>query len=245
VGRFGLFDEGNGLIYIRARYYNPAQGRFISKDPKPGSDTDTQSLNRFVYGMNNPVRFVDVSGYSRLEACQAETTKGASSDIDNNWMLDSDRLYSLLQFGFSKLADAPNWKIVSRAGYFTSTGKYVPPGMRVAPGAVKIGADKIGMLAGPVVQVIEDSYRDDLSGSQRIGRQSIATLEAIPGLGYGISLLDFGASMIFGPEKVNQFKSDIFSNKNPIVDKGSDFMRLVGGKGFDNWLQNQNWLDAY
>ena len=67
VGRFGLFDEGNGLIYIRARYYNPAQARFLSKDLLSGQDTQSQSLNRFVYSLDNPIRLSDISGLSSNE----------------------------------------------------------------------------------------------------------------------------------------------------------------------------------
>src|SRR3972149_4478692 len=33
VGAFGVMDEGNGLLYMRARYYDPATGRFIIIDP--------------------------------------------------------------------------------------------------------------------------------------------------------------------------------------------------------------------
>jgi len=28
VGAFGVMDEGNGLLFIRARYYAPSAGRF-------------------------------------------------------------------------------------------------------------------------------------------------------------------------------------------------------------------------
>ena len=67
VGQFGVMDEGNGLYYIRARYYDAQIGRFINKDPKAGNDKDGQSLNRYAYASNNPVRFVDVSGYTKTE----------------------------------------------------------------------------------------------------------------------------------------------------------------------------------
>ena len=67
VGQYGVMDEGNGLHYIRARYYDAQIGRFINKDPKMGNDQDGQSLNRYAYAQNNPVRFVDVSGFSRQE----------------------------------------------------------------------------------------------------------------------------------------------------------------------------------
>ncbi|ADN36346.1 YD repeat protein [Methanolacinia petrolearia DSM 11571] len=55
-------DSETGLIYLRARYYDPETGRFISKDPFTGFATNTQSLNRYTYVQNNPVRFTDPSG---------------------------------------------------------------------------------------------------------------------------------------------------------------------------------------
>ena len=63
VGQYGVMDEGNGLYYIRARYYDAQLGRFINKDPKMGNDQDGQSLNRYAYAQNNPVMMVDPSGF--------------------------------------------------------------------------------------------------------------------------------------------------------------------------------------
>ena len=64
VGRYGVMDEGNGLAYIRARYYSPVLGRFVTKDPVTGTDGDSQSLNRYIYALNNPLTLIDASGYS-------------------------------------------------------------------------------------------------------------------------------------------------------------------------------------
>ncbi|MDJ1420343.1 MAG: RHS repeat-associated core domain-containing protein [Candidatus Methanoperedens sp.] len=55
-------DTETGLIYLRARYYDPAIGRFITKDPFPTIGIITQNINRYVYTMNNPVNLVDPSG---------------------------------------------------------------------------------------------------------------------------------------------------------------------------------------
>jgi RHS repeat-associated protein len=33
VGQYGVMVEPNGLYYMRARYYDPSLGRFISEDP--------------------------------------------------------------------------------------------------------------------------------------------------------------------------------------------------------------------
>ncbi len=60
-GSFGLTGM-NGLYYLRARYYDPAIGRFLTRDPLPGSALAPQSLNPYPYVGNNPVNRVDPSG---------------------------------------------------------------------------------------------------------------------------------------------------------------------------------------
>ena len=57
-----LDNVAGGLYFYNARYYDPALGRFISADtivPQPGNP---QSLNRYSYALNNPVRFTDPTG---------------------------------------------------------------------------------------------------------------------------------------------------------------------------------------
>jgi len=87
VGRYGVMDEGNGLSCIRARYYSPQLGRFVTKDPTTGEDGDSQSLNRYIYAMNNPVRRIDITGFSPKEATSVVATFG-SSDLNHVGLLD-------------------------------------------------------------------------------------------------------------------------------------------------------------
>ena len=56
------FDKETGTIYLRARYYAPGIGRFLSEDTYTGKATDPLSLNLYTYCANNPVIFVDPSG---------------------------------------------------------------------------------------------------------------------------------------------------------------------------------------
>lgn len=56
------FDKETKTIYLRARYYNPQTGRFISQDSYTGKQTDPLSLNLYTYCGNNPVIFIDPSG---------------------------------------------------------------------------------------------------------------------------------------------------------------------------------------
>lgn len=56
------FDTEIGLLFLRARYYDPKIGRFISADPFPPSALNPQTLNRYIYVEDNPVNLVDPSG---------------------------------------------------------------------------------------------------------------------------------------------------------------------------------------
>ncbi|MGO9020298.1 MAG: RHS repeat domain-containing protein [Syntrophobacteraceae bacterium] len=59
VGQFGVMAEPNGLYYMRARYYDPSVGRFISEDPLGFGGGD---VNLYAYILNNPVNSTDPGG---------------------------------------------------------------------------------------------------------------------------------------------------------------------------------------
>lgn len=54
--------DGTGLYYYGARYYDPQIGRFISADSAGQHLTNPQTLNRYSYVVNNPLRYTDPSG---------------------------------------------------------------------------------------------------------------------------------------------------------------------------------------
>ncbi len=56
------FDSATGLYDLRARYYGPATGRFLSQDKYPSDLYNPIELNRFVYASNNTVNKSDPSG---------------------------------------------------------------------------------------------------------------------------------------------------------------------------------------
>ncbi len=56
-------DEATGLDYLRARYYDPELGRFISQDPFPGYMSDPYSQHNYQYAHSNPVNNTDPTGY--------------------------------------------------------------------------------------------------------------------------------------------------------------------------------------
>jgi RHS repeat-associated protein len=65
------YETDLGLYYLRARWYNPATGRFMTHDPYQGSVYDPTSLHRYNYARANPANFIDPSG--RLSAGEYAT----------------------------------------------------------------------------------------------------------------------------------------------------------------------------
>jgi RHS repeat-associated protein len=55
-------DLDTGLVYLRARWYDSATGRFTTRDPFPGFVVLPQTLHPYVYVNNNPVNLTDPSG---------------------------------------------------------------------------------------------------------------------------------------------------------------------------------------
>jgi len=82
------FGEADSMVFLRARYYKPSIGRFISKDPilapmqiegyvgwlLPYTNLlyRPQTLNPYVYAQGNPVNFVDPSGLKTFTGCYSK-----------------------------------------------------------------------------------------------------------------------------------------------------------------------------
>jgi len=60
------FDPDLGLYYLRARYYNPLTGRFLSKDPLDGIAICPKTLHKYLYASGDPVNAMDPMGRETL-----------------------------------------------------------------------------------------------------------------------------------------------------------------------------------
>lgn len=65
LGKYGIYHEDNDFFHIRARYYDAANGRFVSKDKAALENGSTQRVNRYTYTANKPFGAVDVNGYNQ------------------------------------------------------------------------------------------------------------------------------------------------------------------------------------
>lgn len=73
VGRLGVMAEGNGLYSMRARYYDPETGSFISKDPIGY----VGGMNLYTYVGNSLLSFVDPLGL----------IEGSPANLSRRWLI--------------------------------------------------------------------------------------------------------------------------------------------------------------
>jgi RHS repeat-associated protein len=77
-------DAETGLYYLRARYYAPGMGRFLSRDPAALNPKDPREWNRYPYVANDPINFIDPSGeaagveYGKIRTTFANATQTAT-----------------------------------------------------------------------------------------------------------------------------------------------------------------------
>jgi RHS repeat-associated protein len=60
------YDSDLGLYYLRARYYNPLTGRFLSRDPEDGEQVNPKTLHKYLYADGDPINAFDASGREAL-----------------------------------------------------------------------------------------------------------------------------------------------------------------------------------
>jgi RHS repeat-associated protein len=76
--------DSTGLYYYNARYYDPQIGRFISADATGQDLNNPQTLNRYKYCSNNPLKYTDPSGHDQVIATNSD---GSYTIMDGNGKL--------------------------------------------------------------------------------------------------------------------------------------------------------------
>jgi RHS repeat-associated protein len=79
------WDTNAKQYYLRARYYDPSNGRFSQRDTFAGNKFDPQSLHKYAYAHNDPVNGLDPSGNFTLAETMIATT--IAVDIEANMAL--------------------------------------------------------------------------------------------------------------------------------------------------------------
>jgi RHS repeat-associated protein len=74
------FDSGTGLFQLRARYYDPALGRFLSRDRAEGQPESPASFHPYAYANGDPIDHSDPSGLETLSELTVAEALDASFD---------------------------------------------------------------------------------------------------------------------------------------------------------------------
>ncbi len=72
------FDARAQQQYLRARFYNPANGRFNRLDPFAGNMQDPQSLHKYAYVHGDPIQQIDPTGWFSATGTVASISVGNS-----------------------------------------------------------------------------------------------------------------------------------------------------------------------
>jgi RHS repeat-associated protein len=161
-GRFGLMDDGNGLVYVRARYYSPDLGRFLTKDPLTGDLKDGQTLNRYIYALDNPINLIDADGLWSINPLKVvlERAKDAAAKAIGNKVVSAAK---------NQLTKYVNTHGFSRAGK-VAFSTYNKLGTPLARG---VAQNAVGTGMAVVQRAIQDTKNPNLTGLEKAARISL------------------------------------------------------------------------
>jgi len=143
----GKEKDETGLYYYGARYYDPETGRFITRDLLAGKRTNPQSLNRYTYCLNNPVKLIDPAGltYSMYDVETGESMRVAEFGKKGRIFYNSEGEIIYNEIAIQDAIDAGDWV-----------------------GAVLIVLEGLQNMEGIDFEII-DSYTIDQDGVQQWG----------------------------------------------------------------------------
>ncbi len=118
------FDKETGTIYLRARYYEPEIGRFITEDSYWGKDNDPLSLNLYTYCSNNPVMFIDPTGHMNYLTQTDNLLAGIGAGIGDSVMSILKSPMTLITITKALISGDISMKDLASAGLEGMIGDY-------------------------------------------------------------------------------------------------------------------------
>jgi len=118
-------DAATGLYYLFRRFYDPEIGRFLSQDPILGHLTVPQSLARYTYAVNNPLRYVDPAGEDWWNPLTwgsdlGSAVSSAAAAVGNWWA--SSSIWDKIDMAMTVIGFVPGLDVVSGRGSWQDVG---------------------------------------------------------------------------------------------------------------------------
>ncbi len=128
-GYAGEWTDPSGMQYLRARYYDPSVGRFVSRDRWGGDPTLPMSNNAWLYGYSNPIKYSDPTGMFP-EYCHKMSSRIQFEDcVRKEYGLNRPREYNLVEYNDANDIQGCHYEVSFRhpvsydaEGYFEGLG---------------------------------------------------------------------------------------------------------------------------
>jgi RHS repeat-associated protein len=160
------YDSDLGLYYLRARYYNPLTGRFMSRDPNDGRLFEIRALHTYLYAGGDPANRIDPTGRVDLVEFGLRVTKAAAATVFLNTFSCGISLgFSLLTGGIAEAAEEDPFGTASTVvGCATLTVEPIPGVARGVAASVTLNTVSALSCAWGLYQAYkaENDYFDDL-----------------------------------------------------------------------------------
>ena len=107
-------DARSGLVHLRARWYDPSLGRFLTRDPFAGVRTDPRTQHPYVYALNSPTNLADRTGRSASSLFETPGGGGGGGGFGGLG-------------GFGEAAERPQPSYSLRSKFFATSPFAAPP----------------------------------------------------------------------------------------------------------------------
>ena len=195
VGKYGVQYESPTLTFMRARYYDPTIGRFLSEDP-------VWALNLYPYADNNPVMGIDPKG---------ENTQ----KILDGFMLSMDVISEKIVTYTNSEGNIVEKVLNVRSKVFSYTLNGALIWSNSEKGLWDKVAESLGMVAS---DLLTSAIAKNYIGVLKIG----AIKGYLVGQGITSAFMDnyYGIRYGYNSEKFNQHQSDVSKGWGLIIDSG-------------------------
>lgn len=179
-----------GLVHMGGRVYDPKLGRFASVDPFIQSPGYSQSHNRYAYAFNNPLRFVDPTGYF------LDSVFGGISDF-----------FGSVGRAIGSIVDATVGKPLRWIGeQLQKAGRWLSQNWRtvvviaatIALSATGVGAIAAGAIIGGMQAALYGGSISDIARGAVIGALTSAAFSGVGDLGQAYNMGDASMSLMHG-----------------------------------------------